>query len=93
MKSDNTFINSLCGAQPPVTILYALSTEEVTAVCVCVFADVHVPFQYMFMLVFEEEEAFKGANVDAAGRLYAHQTPAHNTTQSLLLRVAWQSLK
>lgn len=58
------------------------------------------------MLMFEDGGgggAIQGTNVDAAGRLQAQQTPAHNTTQSLrlvlvllrllLLRVAWQSLK
>lgn len=43
-------------------------------VCVCVFADVRVPFQYVFMLVFEEGEAFQGTNVDAAGRLRTTDT-------------------
>ena len=64
MKSDNTFINILCGAQPPVSILTCflhIDTDVVFIcvcihVCVCVFADVQVPFQYVFMLVFEDGE-------------------------------------
>lgn len=35
--------------------------------CVFVFADVQVPFQYVFMLVFEDGETLQGANIDAAG--------------------------
>ena len=42
--------------------------------CVCMCADVRVPFQYVFMLVFEEGKAFQGANADAAGRLRAIDT-------------------
>lgn len=42
--------------------------------CMCVFADIRVPFQYVFMLVFEDGKAFQGANIDAAGRLHTTET-------------------
>ncbi len=73
MKSDNTFINSLCGAQPPIPIL-TRSLHGGGDSNACVFADVPVPFQYVFMLAFEEGEAFRGTSVDAAGRLRTTDT-------------------
>lgn len=91
MKSDNTFISILCRAQSPIPILTrSLRGGGDSKVCVCVFADMWVPSQYVFMPMFEDGESFQGANVDAAGRLRTT-----DTTQSPLLlhRVAWQSLK
>lgn len=71
MKSDNTFINILCGAQPPIPILTRFlyrggDSNVCVCVCVCaclwvhicVFADVRVPFQYVFMVGFEDGETF-----------------------------------
>lgn len=43
-----------------------------------VCADVRVLFQYVFMLVFEEGNAFQGANADAAGRLCTTDTHTHH---------------
>lgn len=55
MKSDDTFINSFCGAQPPIPILTrSLHVGGDSSVYVCVFADELVAFQCVFMLMFEK---------------------------------------
>lgn len=41
-----------------------------------------VPFQYVFMPVFEDGEAFQGANVDAAGRRRTADTRTQHHTES-----------
>lgn len=54
MKSDNTFINSFGGAQPPNSQFDTLSPWRMQKLCVCVCVDQQVSLQCVFMLIFKE---------------------------------------